>query len=200
MNKSYVIIRNNFIGLCLLAVANAGFAKGGEENPTIVTGVVDAYIKDTVDVFVTNDAINPVPVTSVSYPREPWAVTQDILILDGSQFTNGNLGTVPAGKILVIENYTLRAVANKSRLREAWIKIKTNGITILRENMVKDSIPVSEGNANIYYDDRQARFYCDEMTDIIFSPVRDGDLTENISVRVSMSGYLVPVNSPSLAP
>ena len=140
-----------------------------------------------------NDAMNPVPAATLIYARQPVHIQQILVMLEGRKQTGmGKAFTVPKGKRLVIE--------------EAYEGLGLAAPTVL-------SIQTSVGGRKMavafpFPGDRISgaaragpmRVYADPVTNVSVQLGLDTVSPGSVAYIVQLSGYLVPLGSPSLAP
>jgi len=205
MNKSYRVIRNNFIVLCLLAVSNASFAKGSEENPTIVTGAVDAYVTNTVDVSVTNDETNPVPVVVQSggdgaANQQPFQCSVSGAF-DSIELVGQRLGTcieLSSNQRLIITDGSISYTGFNNGFvvpvgSNITVSVGTNVDGVGVGHVIGHGLIYTGVDNETFRAGRRMKVFADPGTDVNFS-IRRNYTGETGNFRAQISGYLETVD------
>lgn len=184
-----------------LRIFKAGFSVMGIIILSLCLGLtvlsVNAYAERSTPVTVVNPSNDPVPVVN-TFPREP--------VVFKTSFSGGSGGsgifTVPDDRWLLIETVSTR-VLSQTPLEEIKIAIVSDA-GYMKKNM-RYFIPISSdlssgGSANTGYVGTQSfRVYAEPGTDLglerCIMPTNADILGE-----ISFSGYLLPLDSPTLSP
>jgi hypothetical protein len=182
--------------LIAIAAVPTGSAAGPTSAPVTVVNTPSQPVPVTVtnpssgsaNVTITNTATNPVKTWVDQYPRTPVAVT-----LKGGQQSNSY--NVPDGSKLVIETVSII-----SSCREAPTETLAR-LAVSAEDVFELFIPlqlVSTFASNEYAATSNVRVVAPNSAAVSFQGV--GCSVSSASVFASLFGYLISVNSPSLAP
>jgi len=173
-----------------ICIANNVYAAGPDKN------------RGPTPVIIENDPANPVPVSTESYPRVPFQKAMRLQFPDKEGDVWGSF-LVPAGKRLVIETVSLRgAVPLKGDQQIIQWGIQTiSGNEIMTHGLSVSPTATLPGtiNARWYSCSNQTRLYANPGTEVKGWLARyptDGEP----GFFMFISGYLVSLHSPSLAP
>jgi hypothetical protein len=157
----------------------------------------------SVPVSVENDATAPIPVKVLPvYPRRPFAVTQQTIwnsfSIPGSVELNI---AAPNDGTLVIESVSLVVgLVGSNQLLRGVMTTVTGGTSVLHFwPMHTDVGQLPVGGDALYEEQLSLRAYADAGSTLKFRLDSNGDNGGDIVV-VTVSGYVVPPGSPSLAP
>lgn len=182
-----------------LRIFKAGFSVMGIIILSLCLGLtvlsVNAYAERSTPVTVVNPSTDPVPVVN-TFPREP------VVFKTGFTGGGGDLFTVPDDRWLVIETVSARLLS-RTPLEEIKIAMIVDG-GYGKKNM-RYFIPISSdlssgGSANTGYVGTQSfRVYAEPGTELGWElSIMPSDA--GILCEISFSGYLLPLDSPTLSP
>jgi hypothetical protein len=168
----------------------------------MLTAPAFAQVRST-PVSVVNDASAPIPVKLLPvYPRRPFAVTQqttwDSFHISGAVEINIS---APNDGTLVIESVSLVVgLVGSNQLLRGVMTTVTGGTSALHFWPMRTNVgrlPV--GSGALYEEQLSLRAYADAGSTLTFRLDSNGDNGPDIVV-FTVSGYVVPPGSPSLAP
>lgn len=152
------------------------------------------------DVIVVNTAVQPVPtseqgtvsIKDVDHPaRQPFAGLKIVSLTDGEQQDFTEFDPVPAGKRLVIETVTLRAVAVAGQIWDVTIFVTSNGL--MTGHTLALSTFQTLGDIDIRTATLAVRLYADPGTQVKVQALRQYGTVGLAGVAVSLSGHHVDV-------
>ena len=168
-------------------------------------------INGTPGVTIQNGPLNPVPVTTPSSPRQPFQTAGQFQLLLAVPSASINL-PVPNGKILVIEQVSAFVDFLPEPQEIVYLQVLTeqqDGSSAsfyfpVPKVGTAGTIFISGNNltGNAFAASHAVRLYGASGTNVRFLVQRSSGQVTGFEplVRVSLSGYLVPTDSPNLAP
>lgn len=190
----------------LLAIASSllalsVFAQPGPPPANVnVINVPTVRIGNTnVPVTVQNSSLDPIPVESVAPTRIVFQFDET------SGFETGSISfafTVPLGSDrLVIEQVTGRAVLDSDSEGIRFATIRTDAAGVTADHNLNMEHMSTTGSGKIWVlNHHPVRFYADPGSEVQVTIVGDPIGSVDIHGEVSVSGYLIPLDSQSLAP
>lgn len=193
----------------LFGTSPTAFAKGNEDNPTVVlidesgndvdvkidptANDVDAIVSNEVEVK--NDSGSALLVDHGAMARIPFAIR----LADGIHGQSISQSfTVPAGHIVVIETISTDLIATGNGPRSARVSVMTNDVSVSAFLPLHTQPGLSLEGDPRYVALQLVRLYADPDSSInFFASAESG---ESIIGTVGISGYLIPDDEPSLAP
>lgn len=158
-----------------------------------VANTANVNVLNTVGVKIENDLANPALIRSVDEPsRQPFQLEIDFDTNGlGANINQITLGTVPAGKRLVIEHVSVDASVPVGQNLLSALKIFSGGKSAVHPLItLKQGIDVS--NQQRFVTSQQVRLYADAGSILILRLERDTVLGGEGLLRVAnVSGYLV---------
>ena len=220
MKKLFVIA----LVIFLLGLSMNAYAGATKDVNVVNTPDVNVVNQPTVNsaqsglwgVNITNDTSNPIPVDGVveivnpdpipvitdNFPREPFFKSGSVSISDGSY---GDLSVIflgddiPAGNILVVESFSWKSLMRGTDIvTEMTIQILPEFGTsrFLYPHITQFR---SDGQFNRSQNYQLMRLYLQSGTALRVRANRNGNVGD-AGVSVTVTGYLIPDDSPSLAP
>ena len=164
-----------------------------------VVNVADVNVVGTPGVTVENDDFNPIPVEVMpAFPRMPFTFRDVASQNSGTDITISF--TVPSDKRLVIELATARVEPGPGgEIRFSSIQLTTNGTRAAHFFSIPLSCTNCFSGGNTYQTAQPLRLYADPDTSVAIAVARTVG-SGFYRVQGSVSGYLVPLDSPSLEP
>jgi len=162
-----------------------------------VPGALDVNVQNTPGVTIENGPLEPVPVTIDSYPREPVTI-QVIFDIEsnGGNPPQQNFYTVPSDKILVLQHVSInKGARGTSYIDYAFIRslnvavtnrlyfvpqITASGTSLVSQQVTQYFPPNAELWGGLY--------------------LTAANTPAQVNALFTLTGYLVPVGSPSLGP
>jgi hypothetical protein len=149
-----------------------------------------------------NVVTDPLPVTSVdSYPREPFTLRVEVNIPDGTADWTSDIflpGDPSLDKVLVFENIAAQALVPASQVIRYVLIYRHNGASRLAQIHNIRSV-YTTASTYIFDTLKQVRLYADPGSILSVEASRSNS-SGSASVLVDISGYSVPVGSPTLGP
>ena len=163
----------------------------GPTNPASVmieNGPLDVNVQNTPGVTIENGPLQPIPVTVENYAREPVTLSHitRLEVNDGS-FSAGTIFTVPSDKIFVLQHVAVTKDPSGTDIDYFFILNRANFAPYVS----------AKGSSMI---NQPVTFYFEPNEQIRGGGFLTGANQRIVNVITRLSGYLVPVGSPSLAP
>ncbi len=150
-------------------------------------------------VTIENDQLHPVPVAPKQYPREPF-VLQGTFTFDTEVFVDVTMSP-PAGKVAVIEMVTATFVLGiNDHMRGVYLFTAPDGSELMGFILQPPTLRSTFADANDYYVSQQVRLYSAANWPVVFRVERNSTVFDGRHGVVRISGYSIPIDSPSLAP
>ena len=164
----------------------------GPTKPVNVVNTSSEPVPVTGTINVGNFGSSPLPVRDVDNGRQPFHVTDTILIAIGEDNDSKTVFTVPAGKRLIIETITARAVLEGVDTPNIIDVLTTVGNKLAFHELLvtKQGQTLTGGSA--FVGTHYVRAYADPGTDVVFRFSRS-DITKDGAAAVTISGYFVDV-------
>jgi len=207
-----------FPALAALVVALSpmpALAKGTTDNPTVVSispDGNDVNVSGTVgvsgpvgvsgtvgvsgDVEIKNDSGAPLAVDTLRSPRTPFGYNFDkqTFAHSAAHFSI----PVPEGERLVIEHISgLMVNIDPDFLEDVFVSFTTNGVPLKEFPSWNDR---AKDGAHVHLMNESLRLYADGGTDVKFDSDLGGTGAGDLLANITFSGYLIPMDEPSLAP
>jgi hypothetical protein len=170
-----------------------------------VNGQAAESRRPSTPVTVENTPDKPVPVISAEPTRQPSQIQ-----LPGTPFKNAIVTqsfNVPSDKRMVIELITVQGSCTTTiQVQNFWV---STGVTnpldsnqvVHRLKLPETFHPLGDPSFVFFQSDYPLRLYADPGSKVVFfMSVGSTDPIGSSSVEMSVSGYLVPLDSPTLAP
>jgi hypothetical protein len=154
---------------------------------------IAAAAQKAAEVFITNDAANPVPVKEQARVS-PVQVTLFATFSNGGRFsTTETLYTVPAGKVLVIESFSGGSNMDPAdHLMDIQFSATYGGfIPYVVAVHPEDEGVFTQTNARIFRGTLAASAYAGPGTTVTAFGTRDGASLSGTALRVAISGRLI---------
>ncbi|MDH3609625.1 MAG: hypothetical protein OEQ24_10345 [Gammaproteobacteria bacterium] len=201
-------MKRSLLILCLaiisLSIQSVNAAPPDNVGPPTTQNV--RIIEQPIDVNVDNDATNPVPITD-AFVRTLFQATLNVNLPSGSNNNNpgATIYSVPAGSRAVIENVAIVAFIPEPDVQYPGVGIRTTINFTAAEHIIGPkyvSTPLSLAEPSQHFNFSESlRLYADPQTDIVIRFLRHGLNFNGLApFSATISGYLVPENSPSLSP
>ena len=169
--------------------------------PVTLDQLVDVNVTSPTDVNVlgipgvTIENLNPIPVaTTTLFPREAIGFNESYSFFPGGKKTQSSiLYTVPSGKRLVIETASAQ-VSVPDGEEPVYVSIGGLSLPTIRQG--------SDGTSTYFSGLEQFRKYIPEDSNVSALVIISGLGSSGISgfASLSVSGYLLPMESPTLSP
>lgn len=151
-------------------------------------------------VEVTNASSNPVPVEMVSAVDARTPYQETITQLWDTPAINIIFNDVPFGQRLVIEHISASLFLDPDQeLGSLSITLATAGVSATHQIAIPESGPAFTGSTT-YSGGQALRLYSDQAPFVRVTKLPSTPSIVAASATVTISGYLIPLTSPSLAP
>jgi len=163
------------------------------------TPSVKATIVGTPGVTIQNGPSEPIPVTVDPYPRTPFQIAISLQFPENAQQVSGSF-SVPSGMRLVVETVSIRGgLAADQQLTQWSISVAAGAVCTHALSLPPTAAVLADLNVKLYSSNNLVRLYADPGTQVSMQISRYPAIG-NPGFFGFVSGYLVPVGSPSLAP
>ena len=163
---------------------------------------LDVNVQNMPGVTIENSDLNPVPVTTKTYAREPFRHLNVYTIPSGSLNLGTTLiSTVPNNKRLVIEHISARYITGVGNQPHSWVvSLSDNtGPRTYADITMTEQVNDASSTERKFAANEPVRLYGEPGERLTFNVVRNS-ANSNDGLTFSVSGYYVPIDSPSLAP
>jgi hypothetical protein len=171
-----------------------------ENTPGVnVVNTPSVSVVGTPGVTIQNGPDRPVPVTVDPYPRRPFQQAIRLQFPDDTQRVSGSF-SVPSGMRLVIETVSIVGGLPADQQFTEWsISVAVGAICTHGLSLPPTATVVPDFNAKLYSSSNLVRLYADPDTEVSMHLSRY-PTSGTPGFFGFVSGYLVPVGSPSLGP